>query len=269
MTPSPGINTPTVQSTTPGPNSAQPLIPTTPATQPVGETSPPLTQSDAMKQISSSRVAGPIPAGIIDKGAGYVQNDNTGEREYVPRAPQRDVNSEIDDLVGKLMGDPNSRVTQSMGGGVTKTGGLKPKVLDAIIELQKAKGIGQAHKEAAADRDMLARERLDLMKQQIKQAEIAGQDTRALREKMHDEDIYQKDITTAGMDKMTGNFNRERGAFALGNSGKHLNNPEVQQAYIPFITKVKEWEKRNGKPMPLQQRRQWEIDYNKAKGWSE
>lgn len=269
------------------PNSAAPLAPPDMVERTKGGIVPPpvapLTQSDTMKQIASSRSNELIPEGTIEsqpRSAGTITT----------LAPQRNAFSGIIEPAGKT-----ETVTRGGAGGISDhakflqdieslvdkfgqksmyTGGkVLPgeivKAYTARIGMEGHKVAADAHKEAAADRDMLARERLDIMRQQIKQAEIAGQDTRALREKMHAEDIYQKDITTAGIDKNTGNFNRERGAFMLGNSGRHLENPEVQQAYIPFITKVKEWEKKNGRPMPPSQKRQWEIDYGKVKGWHE
>ena len=100
-----GLNAPPVQPTTPAPNSAQ--IPVTPTAQPAGINPPPLTQSDAMKQIAFSRSNESIPEGTIE-----TQPRNAGT--ITTLAPQRNPYTGIIEGAGKT-----ETVTRGGAGGIS------------------------------------------------------------------------------------------------------------------------------------------------------
>lgn len=91
--------------------------------------------------------------------------------EGVMSTPTVDYNAKIEDLVNQVMNAPSSRVTQSMGGGVTKTGGIKKSVLGQVVELRKAQlGLQGQQITAAVTREghgIVAKERIALERDRL------------------------------------------------------------------------------------------------------
>jgi hypothetical protein len=200
-----------------------------------------------------------------DYGINWERDPETKYTE--PQAPERDVNAEIDNLIDNLLQDPTSKVTQSMGRGITKTGGLKKKVLNTVLGLYGVRQTGETHKQAALDRvqtnkdrDLYNQERLDIMRESLAERKAAGEDTRDLRKMMQGESVFQKDLNTYGMNKMTGEFNPAFGAFTLGELGRHTDRPEVQRIWGPYEKKRLELEKAKG-PMSAEQQRKFRRNY--------
>jgi hypothetical protein len=136
--------------------------------------------------------------------------------------------------------------------------------------------LASAHRETAREnaatrhestlvREADAKERNRLHELQLKQAEAAGQDTREIRKQIAADNLFQKDLTTAGTHKDTGVFSHEQGLFDLAHSGMHLDRPEVQRVYAPFAARLK---KAAGGGEPTEKQKKIALDlYRKEKGW--
>jgi hypothetical protein len=200
------------------------------------------------------------------RGIAGTITDANGNITQVPKAPARDISSELDDLISQIEKNPSNIHSARFGGG------LSGRAQKEIADLRKAQlgleGHKEVSREATRERGELARERMDIMRQQLKQAEIAGLETRDLKKAMQDESVFQKNITTFGMDKTTGEFNPEKGAFIMGETGLHLDRPEVQRIYAPYIAQKTSLETKKGKKMSTADERKFRENYFFAKGWS-
>jgi hypothetical protein len=132
------------------------------------------------------------------------------------------------------------------------------------------------HEASAKDRDAIARERLQEFirgnkaqeahnQATLKQLTESGQDTRELRKQMAADTVFQKDLTKAGEDSVMG-FDGGKGLFELGFTGRHTERPEVQQAYLPFETRLKK--ALGGKVPTAQQKKMARDAWYKEKGWT-
>lgn len=71
-------------------------------------------------------------------------------------------NDKIEVLINQLMNDPRNLVTQDMGRGVIKTGGLKQHVLEQIVELRKAQLRNQGSTPNGNQQDEMKRQQREL-----------------------------------------------------------------------------------------------------------
>lgn len=211
--------------------------------------------------------------------------------------PARDYNAEIDDLVNKLMSDPKSLITQDMGGGYIKTGGLKKNVLSAIatlkghqlglqgqrevaasgLEGQKIQTAGtkataeasklatrQIADESREERKRTAMESIRVREAELAQRTAAGEETTALRSDIAKERSFQTALTKYGEDSIAG-FNAGKGLFEMGFQGMHADRPEVQQAYLPFKAKL---ERAFGKTPTAKEKKISRDDWYSKMGWT-
>lgn len=279
--------------------------PVTSPSAPVASTLPAAAQPFAPPVASPLPVAAQpfAPSGVtpspVVAGKGIQPAVQPSQPVATPALPARDFNKEIDDLVDTLMKDPSSKVVQSMGldksllsplserKEVFRTGGLKKNVLNQIVELKKAqlglagheiqvggaKATAEASKlatreEAAlnrAERKRAAEERIRMDVKELEQRRTAGEDTRLLRERMDKEDKFQKSLTKYGEDSITG-FNAGKGLFEMGFQGMHADRPEVQQAYLPFKTRLEK--ALGGRPPTPQQLKMAKEAWYKDMGWT-